>query len=487
MKFSQAENLVDHLRRSNQFYHLITDTRGRLIHANPLFIKDSGYTSLQLSYFCMRDILRAGEADKYDLVIAECLGHTGHVAGTDLYYRSKDDFYTKIYWELFLLAVSDDLPVGGIQWIGVKEKPGASLWEAPQDIAILIESEQRFRNLFHDLNLGMILVNEKGEILICNKATANMFELPESQLAGKNIFQTSLDIIYEDGSKFQIGDFPVAIAIQTKKSVRNIVMGIKNSLGDIRIWLLVSAEPVLDSTGNILHVISSFTDITEQKNLSGQLAEQEIQKQKQLMQATIDGQEKERREIGRELHDNINQHLTTTRLYLEVAKEKAEGELLGMINWAHKGLLDIVTEIQQLSQSLVPPSLNDIGLIASIEDLCEPLKNIHAFTIDFRYHQFNEDRLPDNLKLMVFRIIQEQVSNIIRHANAGAVSIGLQEWADQLVLSIADDGKGFDPATIRKGLGLDNISNRAGLFGGKLKIDSAPGKGCLVQVTIPFP
>jgi signal transduction histidine kinase len=216
------------------------------------------------------------------------------------------------------------------------------------------------------------------------------------------------------------------------------------------------------------------------------LAEQEIQKQKQLLQATIDGQEKERREIGIELHDNINQYLTTTRLYLEVAKEKAEGEILTMISHAHKGLLDMVNEIRRLSQSLIPPSLSDIGLVESIQDLCTPLKNIHAFSIDFQYHHFNEALLPDNMKLMLFRIIQEQINNIIRHAHANSIHINLKTNADWLTLHVGDNGRGFDVKSIKKGHGFDNISNRADLFGGKLRIDAAPGKGCAIHVTIPL-
>ena len=204
------------------------------------------------------------------------------------------------------------------------------------------------------------------------------------------------------------------------------------------------------------------------------------------MQAAIDGQERERREIGVELHDNINQYLTTTRLYLEVAKEKAEGEMLIMLNQAHKGLLDMINEIRRLSQSLIPPSLSDIGLIESIQDLCTPLKNTLAFNIDFQYHHFKEDRLPDNMKLMLFRIIQEQINNIIRHAHASAILINLRTTGSRLTLSITDNGRGFDQKTIKKGHGFDNIGHRADLFGGKLKIDAAPGKGCAIHVTIPL-
>ena len=91
-----------------------------------------------------------------------------------------------------------------------------------------------------------------------------------------------------------------------------------------------------------------FIDITEQRNLAQQFKQQEQQKQKQLMQATIDGQERERSEISRELHDNISQHLTTTRLYLEVAKDKTEGQPLEMIMQAHKGLMYVSNEITPL-------------------------------------------------------------------------------------------------------------------------------------------
>lgn len=352
--------------------------------------------------------------------------------------------------------------------------------------AALTESEQRFRNLIHHLNLGVILVNEKGEIILGNRATAKMFNLTEEALIGINILQSPRDIIHENGDFFHPVDFPVAIALRTKKAVSNVVMGIKITSADDRMWLLVGAGPVLDANGNLIHVISSFTDITEQRKLSRQLADQEIQKQKQLMQATIDGQEKERQEIGRELHDNISQYLTTTRLYLDVAKEKAEGEMLVMINQAHKGLLNMINEIRQLSQSLIPPSLSDIGLIESIQDLCASLKNTHAFDIDFQYSRFKESLLPDNMKLMLFRIIQEQINNIIRHAHANAINIKLETADGVVTLWVTDNGKGFDLKSVKKGHGLDNISNRADLFSGKMVIDTAPGKGCTIGVVIPL-
>ena len=213
--------------------------------------------------------------------------------------------------------------------------------------------------------------------------------------------------------------------------------------------------------------------------------EQEMQTHKQLIQASIDRHEKERQEIGKELHDNINQHLATNRLYLEMARDKVTGESFEIINIVHQGLSNIIKELRQLSQSLVPTTLGDIGLIESVQEICDSLTRAHAFTINFFHRHFNEKQLPEDLKLMFFRIIQEQISNILRHADADMIQIRLQSDAEYIMLSIADNGKGFDSSNYKKGLGLINIINRVGLFNGEVEINASPGKGCVIIASIP--
>jgi PAS domain S-box-containing protein len=213
--------------------------------------------------------------------------------------------------------------------------------------------------------------------------------------------------------------------------------------------------------------------------------EQEIQKQKQLIHAAINGYEKEKQEIGKELHDNINQRLITTRLYMEIARDKLTGESFQIIDLAHKSLTNIIKEIQQLSQVLVPLSLCDIGLIESVKDICDSLQRTHALSINFSYHNFKENQLSGNLKLMLFRIIQEQINNILRHANADTLQIRLQSDAENTILLIDDNGKGFDPSNFKRGFGFTNITTRASLFNGQVKIDAAPGKGCSLSIAIP--
>ena len=335
--------------------------------------------------------------------------------------------------------------------------------------------------------MGIVLCDAEGKILLCNQTCLDIFkESTEENLVGKSVFNPSARLIYEDGKLMHPDEYPVAQAIQTKKVIRDHIAGVdKNESGHFT-WLQINAQPVLESDQTIKHIICSFIDITEQRRLAQQFKQQELQKQKQLMQATIDGQERERSEISRELHDNISQHLTTTRIYLEVAKDKVEGPLFDMINQAHKGLMYISHEIRRLSQSLAPPELRDIGLVESIRDLCDLLKNLHAFSIKFEHHAFNEDKIPDVMKLMLFRILQEQVNNIIRHANASNIIVTLEADASDLKLSIADDGNGYDPQLIKKGLGLTNIINRVELFDGTAEVITSPGNGCFLQVRVPL-
>jgi PAS domain S-box-containing protein len=358
--------------------------------------------------------------------------------------------------------------------------------EHKQTEQLLERSEKSFRHLIENLNQGVMVLNKQGKVLVANRAASQIVGIPEEELTSMDRNATDWDIIHEDGSEFPRDESPVELALKTGQPVKDVVMGFWNAQKNERVWLLINADPNPDNDGVIADLVITFTDITEQKRLSLELFRQEMQRQKLLTQATIDGQEKERLEMGKELHDNINQHLNTTRLYLEVAREKATGEVLEMINLSHKALAGIIDQIRMLSQSLVPPTLGDLGLVESIQDVCDSLHRTHKFRISFVHRHFVEEGLPDNMRLMLFRITQEQINNIIRHANARSIEIKLQSDAEYVILSIGDDGQGFDPGHFKKGLGFTNIMNRAGLFNGNVEIDAGKGKGCRLSVIIPI-
>ena len=190
-------------------------------------------------------------------------------------------------------------------------------------------------------------------------------------------------------------------------------------------------------------------------------------------------------DIGKELHDNIGQQLTTVKLFLDLAKTSSTPENEDMIAMAVKGIADVINEVRAISRSLVPPSLSDLGFIDSVNDLIDSLRSTQALLIELDYFSFDEDLLPENKRLALFRIIHEQLNNIIKHADAKQAIITLRWTEECITLQIKDDGKGFIKADKRKGLGLSNITNRAELFGGKVEIITSPGAGCLLTVWLP--
>jgi signal transduction histidine kinase len=225
-----------------------------------------------------------------------------------------------------------------------------------------------------------------------------------------------------------------------------------------------------------------------QEVMDEKLLNQELNRQKGIFRAIVDAQEKERAEIGRELHDNINQILSTTKLYLELAKNDHK-ERMSLINRSADNIHQAIHEIRNISMSLVPASIGDLGLLDSIADLVENLKTTQAIQVRFYPAGKFEEKISDKEKLMLFRIVQEQVNNVLRHSGASnlTIELSMDEIEKRIELIITDDGIGFNPEAIKnkKGLGFSSIISRADLFGGKATILSSPGCGCKLCVYVP--
>jgi signal transduction histidine kinase len=133
----------------------------------------------------------------------------------------------------------------------------------------------------------------------------------------------------------------------------------------------------------------------------------------------------------------------------------------------------------------VPPTLGDLGLIESVQELVQTICLLQPLQIQFQHAGFSEEKLPENGKLMLYRIVQEALNNCIKHAQATTVQLTLKRNGGTVFLQVQDNGRGFASENIRKGLGLHNIRNRAEIFGGSLTVHSAPGAGCTIAVAIP--
>jgi PAS domain S-box-containing protein len=244
----------------------------------------------------------------------------------------------------------------------------------------------------------------------------------------------------------------------------------------------------LDKKRNPVRLFGILQDITERKEaeenlklLEQKIREQKIQEQKKIARAIIKAQEKERNHIGQELHDNINQILAGIKLHLSI--EQKEERLQEFVKYPMELLNNAIDEIRLLSSTLVTP-LKKINLKDLTQQLLDDVSKNTAIKTRFQY-ELPDRVIGEDLKLNIYRIIQEQLNNIVKHAAAKKLNISIHADNRFISVVVADDGKGFNVSQKRKGIGISNMINRTESFNGEVAIESSPGNGCKIEFRIP--
>lgn len=244
------------------------------------------------------------------------------------------------------------------------------------------------------------------------------------------------------------------------------------------------ASIIRNAGGQAYRMIGAIHDLSRQKELEEMLALEIKLKEKQIADATEDAKDAERSDIGKELHDNINQLLGVSKLYLDMAKND-DVHFKTYLNQSSEYTASAIEEIRKLTKVLTTDIIRNFGLCEAIDNMAHDTMEVNPIKISCILDTLIEDKVSDKFKLTVFRIVQEQVYNILKHAKAAGATITLSQNNKSITLNIADNGVGFDPAIKRKGIGLDNIKSRASSYKGKANFISQPGKGCILLVTFP--
>jgi PAS domain S-box-containing protein len=205
-----------------------------------------------------------------------------------------------------------------------------------------------------------------------------------------------------------------------------------------------------------------------------------------ITDSIVRAQQEERERIGHELHDNVNQILTTANLYLRLPEEDyyRSEDIRSKVSELTETAIE---EIRQLSRGLITPHFNELGLVGHITRLVNDIRHASFCEIQFTHDDRSDvELLEKDRKLALFRILQEQIKNIIRHARASNIRITLTCNEGQIRLCIEDDGQGFDATRTPHGLGLAHIYERSRLYHGEVSLDTSPGRGCLLTVRMPI-
>lgn len=213
----------------------------------------------------------------------------------------------------------------------------------------------------------------------------------------------------------------------------------------------------------------------------------EINHQKTILQSVIITQEEERKRIAQDMHDAISSKLNVVSLNANILTEEDI-----TIEESHKvgaSILKITNTVlessRKIAHDLLPPTLEKFGLKAALEELCEEICETKRYKTNYQL-EYEENFLKSNHELHLFRIVQELISNTLKHSEATEISFKLITKQNDLSLQYIDDGKGFNliTATNAKGLGMSGIENRVVILNGDLNIDSKPGKGIKVNINI---
>lgn len=231
-----------------------------------------------------------------------------------------------------------------------------------------------------------------------------------------------------------------------------------------------------NTNGAPSRMIGAMQDVTYQK-----------QEEQRISNAVVDAQEAERQYLGMELHDNINQLLTGTMLMLSAAahSQMNKEEMLNLVVKCRDYITTAVEEIRNLSHRLSPSAFTT-SLQQEFELLLTRMGADAGFNVHPDINVVNEMLLPLEIKTCLYRILQEQLSNICKHAKAKNVYVSLTQHNKKVMFQISDDGVGFNVKNVPEGIGLSNIKKRVAYFSGKFTLTASEGKGCKVNVELPY-
>ncbi len=341
----------------------------------------------------------------------------------------------------------------------------------------LRESEERYRELFENAKDAIYVHDLEGNYIKINRAAEELSGYTRGEIVGHNF----AEFIAQEHINFVRKRFCAKLAQRGETSYEVDVIAKDGR----RVPVEVSSRAIYDN-GKIVGVQGMARDITERK-----LAQDTLQ---MFSRQLIEAQEDERRRIARELHDQIGQILTAVKMNLHTVQRFGLGSEAGSYV---KDNIEAVDEalrlVRDLSIDLRPPVLDDLGLVTALGWYVDRYTKRTGLKVDVVIDLPDpNERFSHDLETACFRIAQEALTNVVRHASASRVVVQLNKTAKSLALVVKDNGVGFDSKRLRSRspraatLGLVSMQERAHAAGGTLEIESTPSRGTRIRFTVPL-
>ncbi len=362
-------------------------------------------------------------------------------------------------------------------------------------------AHQQLQDIIEFLPDATFVIDREKRIIAWNRAIEEMTGIGASQMLGRGGYEYSvpfygerrpilIDLILDPDEEID-GKY-----VNIDK--RDILLAGESYMPALRggeAYLFGTASVLRDSKGNIAGAIESIRDITDRKRSEKALEESERQL-RFLSSRLLEAQEEERKRIARELHDSIGQSLAAVKFGLEhllkTAKKARAETMVRSVNLLIPMVQSPIEDARRICMGLRPSILDDLGIIATLDWLGRDFRKTYPHIGVEERVEVEEEEIPDSLKIVIFRIVQEALSNIAKHSHADSVIITLLKTAGTMELSIKDNGRGFNlnemlsKEASERGLGLAGMRERTEFSGGLFLIESGICAGTTIRTTWTF-
>jgi PAS domain S-box-containing protein len=339
----------------------------------------------------------------------------------------------------------------------------------------------------HSLQANIISVVGNGSIIRANRAACRLLGYSKKELLTRH--REDIFRITEESYKKMLLERTVEGSAKADLSIIR---------KDGKLWPCEITSVIFKDTADVINSITSIVDrrerlsvqkkidVENERSVASNILIAQSKNNSQLTVAVVEAKEMERSDIGKELHDNVNQLLGASMLYLDMARKDIKNGEVYLIH-SSEYTFTAIEEIRKLTKGLMTDTIKDFGLCAAIEDIARDTMEAYPVKIHCKLEPSIEGAMSDKFKVNTFRIVQEQLNNILKHASASDIHITMSEKKAEFALSIADNGIGFDNTKNlhHTGIGMGNIVSRAESYRGRAKFITKPGKGCKLVITFP--
>jgi PAS domain S-box-containing protein len=332
-----------------------------------------------------------------------------------------------------------------------------------QKIHEVRENEHKFRALVENAQTG-VFIEQYGKIVYINPGFQKIFGYRFKDVVNQLSFS---ELLVDVSDKDPWENF-IKAALG-----KNILLKAKNSGNELINLEVILSEIMYNQQPAFMGTV---VDISFR-----------VKEDARINKAVINAQENERQQIGMELHDNVLQIIAASLISIDYLqfRFKDNSDIVSAVHEIKKHLNETVDELRRLSHQLTPSISAKQSLRDKVESLIYTIKKSGYTDVSLHIYDFIPP-LSEDIQTGIYRIIQEQLNNIYKHAKADAIKIEIQKENDTVSLQVIDNGIGFDVDAVKNGIGLENIKRRASLLGGVAVIQSSPGKGCKLIVKIPL-